>query len=346
MTESYQLQIAAALDAPQDAVPADVPSEFQLLPLGEIELADGPTFVVDREAVEAIIRAFDERGVDMVIDYEHQTEGGRFASPDGTAPAAGWIKALEDRGPDGLWAVVEWTDRARRYLAAREYRYFSPVFLAGRDGRIMELLRVGLTNSPRINRLRPLIAKRTKEDRTMDLVKVLAKELGLSEDAGGEAVVEAVRALRTSQNAKDDAEVVVACKEVLEALELPETADKSEVVASIHALRQKPDLTEEVASLKRRLAERERDELVAAAMQEGKITPAQKEWAERYAMEDPEGFRIFISKAPVVVPLDGIRLPKDGADGGGAGPDDVQMHINRLLGIDDETWNKYNRKTA
>ncbi len=105
-----------------------VPSSFQVFPFGIINIKGSDPILVDDAAMDEVVRAFDARGIDMVIDYEHQTEGGDYASPDGKAPAAGWVKKLENRGPDGLWAHVEWTDSAREMLSKREYRYYSPVF--------------------------------------------------------------------------------------------------------------------------------------------------------------------------------------------------------------------------
>jgi phage I-like protein len=83
----------------------------------------------------------------VVVDYEHQTLSGH------KAPAAGWIKELTARD-DGLWARVAWTDAARGHLAAREYRYFSPVLrLEPETRRPLALLHAALTNTPAINGL-------------------------------------------------------------------------------------------------------------------------------------------------------------------------------------------------
>ena len=90
----------------------------------------------------------------MVIDYEHQT----LKSVE--APAAGWIKRLINRGEQGLWAAVEWTEKATKFLVNREYRYFSPVFLVRKsDRKVIQVTNAALTNSPQINHLTPIIAK-------------------------------------------------------------------------------------------------------------------------------------------------------------------------------------------
>jgi phage I-like protein len=131
-----------------------LPEWLRLLPRGPVELVDGrEPLEIDEEALARIVGAFQARGVDLVVDYEHQSlKGGR-------APAAGWIKELSAR-EDGLWARVEWTPAARDYLRNREYRYFSPVLRLNPESRRPEaLLQVALTNVPAIRALPPLVAK-------------------------------------------------------------------------------------------------------------------------------------------------------------------------------------------
>lgn len=325
---------------------ANVPAEFQVFPAGVVEIQGEKPFTVDQAAIDAVIRKFEERGIDMVIDFEHQTEGGEWSSPDGTAPAAGWIKRLVNRGEAGLWAVAEWTDRARQYLANREYRYFSPVFLVskGDHRRLVELLRVALTNAPLLNWIRPIAAAQKTTAPTgakeawMDRLKALLKALGLAEDASAEQAISEIAKLKTPP-------APVIAKGVVEALGLAESATESEIVATIHAIKQRPDLTAEVAGLKKRLAERDRDDLVAKAIKDGKITPAQKEWAEGYALVDPEGFRLFTAKAPQVVPTDRVEIAPDKAKDGPV-LDETQRAVNKQFGIDDAVFAKHNPRDA
>jgi len=137
----------------------DIPNEFQLLPYGRIDIEGEPPAYVDEESIASVIANFARRGNDMVIDYEHQT------LKDVQAPAAGWIKRLVDKGREGIWAVVEWTERAKEYLKNREYRYFSPVFWVAKEGRrVVRIENVALTNLPKINQLRPIVAKLNREE--------------------------------------------------------------------------------------------------------------------------------------------------------------------------------------
>jgi phage I-like protein len=129
------------------------PEWIHLLPLGTLELTDNRDPIqVDQESLHQVIAAWQKRGNDLVIDYEHKTLSGE------EAPAAGWIKEMQAR-PDGLWARVDWTERAANYIKNKEYRYFSPVLPLDEARRPTALLNAGLTNFPAINHLPPLVAK-------------------------------------------------------------------------------------------------------------------------------------------------------------------------------------------
>jgi phage I-like protein/cation transport regulator ChaB len=155
------------------------PSEFQLLPQGKIEIeGEGPAFI-DDESARLILDYQRRRGNDMVIDYEHQT------LKDVEAPAAGWIKKIIDRGKDGIWAAVDWTKRAKDYLANKEYRFFSPVILIRpNDRKVIAVLNVALTNFPKINNLQPIISKISLEEARSDQ-ESRSKKYGIAIKEGG-----------------------------------------------------------------------------------------------------------------------------------------------------------------
>jgi phage I-like protein len=140
-------------------ISSEAPSEFQLLPDGKIDIeGDLPAFL-DREGASLILSHQEKKKKDIVVDYEHQT------LKDVQAPASGWIKRLEYKGADGLWAAVEWTKKAREYIQAKEYRYFSPVMgIRKSDRKVVEVYQVALTNTPMINNIQPLIAKMSLEE--------------------------------------------------------------------------------------------------------------------------------------------------------------------------------------
>jgi len=152
-------------------------SEFQVFPYGEIDVEGESPAYLDEEAKSLIINEFNRRGNDMVIDYEHQT------LKDIQAPAAGWVRKLVDKGAQGLWAVVDWTAKAKKYLKDREYRYFSPVFSVRKDDRkIVALKNVALTNSPLLNHLQPIIAKYNFDTKFDPVTLQVAKIIGNTEE--------------------------------------------------------------------------------------------------------------------------------------------------------------------
>lgn len=181
-----------------------VPEVIQLLPLGAVTSTKG-NFFVDKESYRLMSSAMQQHGVDIVVDYEHQTLSG------GKAPAAGWIKELmlTDTGID---VRVEWTDEAAAYLSNRQYRYTSPVILARKtDGKAVKLLSLALTNSPAIDGMVPIVNSGFYEDEgdddSMDFLMELAKMLGLPETASGDDIMAAVAVLL--QKCSEQGDVVV-----------------------------------------------------------------------------------------------------------------------------------------
>lgn len=159
-------------------------------------------------------------------------------------------------------------------------------------------------------------------------MKQILAALGLAEDATEEAGVAAITALKQPSQ-------IVASKAVIEALGLKEGAAESEVTGTIMAMKQSHsqtgDLAGKVKELSDKLSARDADDLVTMAMKEGKITAAQKPWAEGYAKSDPEGFKVFVEKAAVVVPMGDT-----GSGGGDAGHkgtvDETTLMVAKMFG--------------
>lgn len=176
---------ARALNVPLDGTPEWI----QLLPPGPaIAGRDGRAWTLPDP--QTVVTAFQARGQPLVVDWEHASE---HRAPQGLdAPAAGWIDRLEAR--DGaVWGHVEWTERAAAQIAAREYRFLSPVFTYRKaDGAIVGLLSVGLTNQPNL----PLTAL-NREEPPMPLSAALCTALDLAQDADETAVLTAIAALKT-----------------------------------------------------------------------------------------------------------------------------------------------------
>jgi len=144
------------------------------------------------------------------IDLDHSTDKG------GSSEAAAWIVGLQRDGND-VYADVEWTPVGESAVREKRYLYISPTFKADlhdEQGRSLgpALLRAALTNNPFLRQMPavslsagPAFAERIAEPpdsrRAMpDLLKKLAAQFGLPEDADETKVLAAV----TEAKAKAD----------------------------------------------------------------------------------------------------------------------------------------------
>ncbi len=320
------------------------PEVISVLPLGHVVSSKGE-FDVDEESLKLINEGIAQRGVDLVVDYEHQTLG------KGEAPAAGWVRAL--RLADGcIEAAVEWTPRGAEYLKNREYRYLSPVVNVRKaDNKVIGLHSLALTNTPAIRGMSPIVNSDTFEggQNIMDMAK-LAELLGLDANADEQQIMEAVKAclaenrsLKEGQQPPDDK--VVANKTVCELLGLKAGASTEDVTSQIMALKggiiDGVNVLEELKALKAQNADRAAEEAVTLALRAGKLTPPQRDWAKTYALSDPQGFASFVEKAPQIVPLGEMPLTGGVALKASGTLDDAGMIACKALGLSEEDVKKY-----
>jgi len=351
--------------------------EVQIAPLGYHERMSIPTYV-DETDIDKVVKAFDERGIDVVVDYDHDS----LLAPPGTRkPAAGWIRRLINKGTEGLWAVIGWTEKAREVIGSREYRYLSPVFPLDDKSHPLELHSVALVNQPAI--AMPALAGETfrvknnptgKESK-MDFLAKLRKLFSLGEasneddiyaaceEAAGRTattkILEALGIASDSDEATDESKIIekiktsaghqVAHPDVMKALSLGEDANLTAVTGAIVKLQNlsagADDLSKRVVDLETRNKESRRDELVKRATNEGKITAAQLPWAKKMAFDDPDGFEGFLKDAPVVVSTAELaRTKKEEELAGGEATDAVQAGINQMLGVGADDFAKYGPK--
>lgn len=323
------------------------PEVISVLPLGHVVSSKGE-FDVDEESFRSMKEQISRRGVDLVVDYEHQTLKGV------EAPAAGWVKELKIE--DGqIKAVVEWTPRGEQYLRNKEYRYISPVVNVRKsDSKATGLHSLALTNTPAIVGMTPLVNSENFEGGTPDMdMKKLAETLGLAPDATEEQIMEALKAciaenksLKAGQQPVDN-DKVVANKAVCELLGLKAGAATEDVTAEIMALKggviDGVNVLEELKALKQQSAKRDADEAVQLALKAGKITPAQREWAASYALSDPKGFDAFVEKAPQVVPMGSLNTDDPKALKGDE-VDETTALVCKQLGVSVEDAKKYGLK--
>jgi len=227
-SEEAAAQVASGFDELPDApveLPEVPPAEFRVFPRGEyrtrqVDIKTGQVvskaYLVDDDAMAAIIADRERYGNDTIIDWEHKAIEPRTPE-DGSA--AGWVPKFEARS-DGLYATgVRWTPKAVEKLAAREYRYHSPFFIADKkSGRITSLEMISLVSWPASVGQVPIAASAAAMDggKEQDMAKVL-EVLGAKTDDEAVAAVEKMTAaagehaqgIAAAKKAADDAQAEI-----------------------------------------------------------------------------------------------------------------------------------------
>jgi phage I-like protein len=290
-----------------------VARRVMLLPYGTFSGRDGrgPYVLEGKAQAEEVIaatRAFNKTQ-DFLFNYDHQTEYSAVQGVGGKALAAGWIKldALE-AGDDGIYGEVDWTPMAEAALQAREYRYHSPHFrVSPQTRRVTRLVNAGLTNSPNLD-LPALASQQAEvphgETMTMIALASLAAALSLPATAVEADVLTAIGGLKDKADAGE--KVLASARTTLG---LAADADSESVLASITQVKAtgEPDPTKfvPIAALKEVRDELAgiREEKVLAmvdqAVKDGKLTPAQKDWATKLGKQDVAELQSFLGTAPI-----------------------------------------------
>lgn len=242
------------------------------------------TFEMNQNVFEQMISNFDKGGIDIVCDYEHQTLYGE------TAPASGWItrEPISLKVENGtLQAKIEWTQKAKAHIEAKEYRYLSPVFapntLSQTDASNIgwTLHSVALTNKPfleelgevRLNKLTQI--HHQKENETMtEAEKQQMKEL---QDANAQLEAEKVALKNTNTSLED---------------QIKTHKDK------------------------------EAEATVDAAIAAKKLHPDQKDASVVMCKKDPEGFAAMMEKAKPMIQVPNSDMFENSNNGAG---DDVDV---------------------
>ncbi len=282
------------------------PEWIRIVPIGLFPTHhDGP-HEITADHVGEMFANFERTSTDVLVDLEH-------GSLWGESRAAGWSDAVEVRG-DGLYMrFPEWTPYGDTFVAAREYRYLSPVYQltsVGKDGseRGARLISVGLTNSPymdegEVDPIRnsnptgdpaedsnpPTTMSKTLRDR-------LIKQYGLAADSTDEQIEAAVE---TAQ-AEADAKAAEA-----EKAEADAKAKEAEEAKAAETLQQRVDrLEKEAQDREAATTEAQVETLVNSAVQRGAILPADKDLYLNSARHDFGG-----TKAKLDAKLDNAALP-------------------------------------
>lgn len=316
--------------------PGAAPDEIRLLPWGRFRATDGsgrpagiPGWLLDESAAAALVGAARSRASAYAIDFEHQTL--RAEKNGQPAPAAGWFKSLEARPGDGLYATdVSWTARAAAMIAAGEYRYISPVFSYGADGRVLALGPAALVNDPGLDGLtdlsRAALAAHFPEE--VPQMKELMKALGLAEDA---TEAEALAAL-TAVKAAHSGELAALKAAAPDATKYVETAVLTAAQGELATART------ELAALKAEKQQAEIDAVITEAIEAGKITPATEPHARKLAALGLAELKAFVAAQPAVVRPGETQSGGRATAAGKSQTTDADLAVMKALGLSAEQY--------
>jgi phage I-like protein len=302
-----------------------------LLPNGRFSGRDGrgPYSVNNATHMAVVVTETKKRAgiTELVIDYDHQSMFSAVPGVGGLAPAAGWIKEYEVRD-DGLYGRVEWTEKAAQAIRAGEYRYISPVYHHTKTGEVIRLISAGLTNTPNLDLA--AVAARANPNQQEENMDKIALALGLAQGAGEDDILAAINTAMTSVAALavlaglDKAAKVVDIVPAVSAMRagidkvavasgLKAGAKADDIVTAVQtAASGKGDVTQfvpiaqvtalqtEFNSLKASIDDGKAETAVNKAIEDGKLTPALKEWGLDLYRLDSAKFASFVGASPVL----------------------------------------------
>lgn len=313
---------------------------IQLLPYGKFRATDGrPTdveawYVTDTNGTDVVALANSQKNP-LPIDYEHQILHSQQNGKE--APSAGWMEYLYFN-PQGIFADVRWTDKAADYIKNGEYRYISAVFAYDTDGYVRKIFHAALTNTPALDGMEEAMVAASvnllQEDNPMDkkLLAALCALFALKSDASEADITEKVTALSA---AKGDSPV-----DVLDVY--AKLAEKEQSVAALSTQVGNPDpakfvpveqvvaLQADFNALKTSVEADKKEALITAALSQGKLAPALKDWAQSLPVE---ALSAYLEKAPAMAALSGEPQAKGDPEQKVAALSAAEQAAARALGM-------------
>ncbi|ELG4772762.1 phage protease [Salmonella enterica] len=340
---------ALSISLTAEATPA---TRVRIFPAGEFRSNDGrpkecPAWVMNAACAQRLIAAAASKKTDYSFDYEHQTL--RAVTNGKPAPASAWFKSLEWVEGDGLYAVdVNWTAAASQMIAAREYRYLSPMFdYHPVTGEVGQLINVALTNLPALEELdEGVIAAASRlaatsstfpENTAMDeeqiayLLSQLRWILNLPETSTAADIKTELEKIITAISGGQG--MAAASVDLLAMLTTAADRDAriAEQAAKIADLSQRvydPAKFVPVAALSQVQAQyaqtitesgsQEVEQLITAALSDRRLLPGELEtWARDLGQKDPAALKAYLEKAPPMAALNRMQTQEvPGAPGG------------------------------
>lgn len=312
------------------------PTEMHLLPPGPFRATDGrpaecAAWQLDAQIAQRLISKAAGRKTDTLIDYEHQSLRSRDNGK--KVVAAGWVPNIyEWRDGKGLYAVkVAWTADAAQEIQDKKYRYASTVFFYDAEtGEVLEVVSIALTNTPALDGL----------DALADLAKQFSTTGGLSpgnagigdQDMPDEKQLAALTAERDAEKQKVAA--LTSERDGLKTQLADLTSKNTELTTKVASFEQEK-VAAALAADKAKHAE-----LLQAALTDGRLTPAQKPWAEKQSLA------ALTEYLDATKPLGVLGKQVDGkpAAGGDHGLTEIELAACTRAGLTPEEYAKSKQK--
>jgi len=282
---------------------ADKTGWIQVFPAGAFKPNDGRKmpvshWTIDAKSAASLIDNFKQQKNKLVIDYEHQT---LYKEKNGQpAPAAAWIADLEWREGSGLWAKAEYTPQAEQQIKDKQYRYFSPVFNHDKKGVIKNLINGGLTNTPAIDGMAELSAAARRLFNPTEDVTMSEKDDKTPES---KADLSAIASALNLDKGADEQSIIAACSALKAQVGKVQTPDPAEYVP-VSAMK---EMQAQIVALSAQIQSGEVESIIAAAKQQGKLLPAQEQWAKDYGAKDLNGLKSYLESAPAIAALTAMQ---------------------------------------
>lgn len=285
-----------------------------------------------------------------MIDRDHA----RQLLPHGSeVKAAGWFTDYEVQEDGSIWGTVEWTRRGEQEVTEKEYKHFSATFAIDKLTREILYITGGtLTNTPNFDDMQALASKKQpshvdKETTPMKPeIIALAKSLGLDHETHTEEQILAaaqarldevtgiegdLASLKQSFKLSADADIDAiknAATKVIEDLASAQKTDLNEFVPRAAY----DEVASRVSELEKSVKSKAAEDVVEAAMKDGKVTPNMKSWAIEQASKDIESFKKFVESAPVIVGNQTAASQVHESEIAGLSSEDVE--VAKQLGVD------------
>lgn len=312
---------------------------------------DAPHWELTPERGRQIAATLNQRSIDLVVDYEHATLKAQESGE--PAPASGWLKPAGFQYVEGVGLCstqFEWTEKAKGFIEAKEYKYTSPVFFYTKNGEVLGLHSFALTNTPNLDILpearlaaaaQDFLSQQFDEDSTMkEFLELMRKKLGLPETATEEELLTAANSAFAKMDGAfgttlaTDQTLTVAIDKAVEVKTAAnsQTPDPSKYVP-IAMYNEAKTQAAQVASNGQ---VKEVEDLITAACTDGRLTgEAAVAWAKDFAKRDFAGFKTHIEGIPKIAALSQRQTETINLNGGQQQNqvDEVAVSIDAQLGI-------------